>query len=150
MSCDIEIEFAWDQQDSSLEAKGRGGVQREFTGMTLRNYHGNFVYNWGDDRSPMRPFIFGGLGVTQYQFDDIMGQAVESNTRFSSTWGGGVKFYPARNVGIKAMARWTPTYIKSEPGGIWCSPYWPWICYQVADTQYSNQLQFAGGVTFRF
>ena len=145
----MEIEFAWDRQDSALEGKGRG-VKREFVDMNLNNYHANFVYNFGDDRSTLRPFIFGGLGATQASPDDIMGQSIESSTRFSSNWGGGLKAYPARNVGIKLMARWVPTYVKSEPGGIWCSPYWPWVCYQLVDNQYINQFQLAGGVTFRF
>jgi len=145
----VEIEFALDQQRSALEASGRDG-KREFTDMKLNNYHANFVYNWGDDREVMRPFIFGGVGATQYKPADVMGNAVESNTRFSSNWGGGIKMYPSSNVGIKILARWTPTYIKSDPGGIWCSPFWPWVCYHVADTQYSNQFQLAGGVTLRF
>ena len=145
----VEIEFALDQQKSALEASGRG-TKREFTDMNVNNYHGNFVYNWGYDRDPVRPFLFGGLGATQFKPTDVMGTAVDSSTRFSTNWGGGVKIYPARNVGIKLLARWTPTYIKSDPGGIWCSPYWPWVCYRVADTQYSDQFQLAVGVTLRF
>lgn len=47
-----------------------------------------------------------------------MGNVIDSSTRFSTTWGGGVKVYPGRNVGLKLTARWTPTYIKSDPGGI--------------------------------
>jgi hypothetical protein len=42
---------------------------------------------------------------------------------------------------------WTPTYIKSDPGGWWCGYYG---CYLVGDAQYSNQLHFVGGVTARF
>ena len=145
----VEIEFALDQQRSALEASGPGG-KREFTDMNVNNYHGNFVYNWGYDRDVMRPFIFGGLGATQYKPADVMGTAVEGNTRFSTNWGGGIKMYPSSNVGIKIMARWTPTYIKSDPGGIWCSPFWPWICYRVSDTQYSHQFQLAAGITLRF
>lgn len=145
----VEIEFALDQQRSALEASGRGS-KREFTDMNVNNYHGNFVYNWGDDRDVMRPFLFGGIGATQFKPADVMGNVVDGSTRFSMNWGGGVKMYPARNIGIKVLARWTPTYIKSEPGGIWCSPFWPWICYQVADTQYAHQFQMAAGITIRF
>jgi opacity protein-like surface antigen len=145
----MEIEFEWTRQDSSLEAKGNRG-KTEFAKMKVNNYHANFVYNWGDEDGGVRPYLFGGLGATQYDPGDVMGRQIDGATKFSSTWGGGVKIYPARNVGVKAGLRWTPTYIKSEPGGIWCSPYWPWGCYVVADTQYSNQLEFSGGITFRF
>ena len=40
------------------------------------------------------------------------------------------------------------TYIKSNPAGYWCDPYFG--CWAVGDAQYSNQLEFAGGVTLRF
>ena len=79
-----------------------------------------------------------------------MDRDIESTTKFSTTWGGGVKAYPSPNVGIKVMGRWTPTYIKSDPGGIWCSPYWPWGCYVLEETDYSNQFELSGGVSFRF
>ena len=144
----MAVGFLFNQQRSTLEASGTNKV--EFTDMNVNNYHGIFTYNWGDEDSMVRPFIFGGLGATQYQPADIEGNSVESSTRFSTTWGGGVKAYPGRNVGFKAMARWTPTYIKSDPAGIWCSPYWFWGCYQLVDTDYSNQLELSAGVTFRF
>jgi opacity protein-like surface antigen len=98
----------------------------------------------------VRPYIFGGVGATQYSPGDVMGVGIDGNTKFSSTWGGGVKFFASEHFGINLMARWTPTYIKSDPGGIWCNPYWPGGCWQLSEPDYSNQLQFAGGVTFRF
>ena len=98
----VEIEFALDQQRSALEASGRDG-KREFTDMKLNNYHANFVYNWGDDRDVMRPFIFGGVGATQYKPADVMGNAVDSNTRFSSNWGGGIKMYPSSKSATCAL-----------------------------------------------
>ena len=69
-------------------------------------------------------------------------------TQFSTTWGAGVKLFPAPNFGVRFGMQWTPTYIKSDPGGYWCDPYWG--CYMVGDAQYSHQFQFNGGVTFRF
>jgi len=40
------------------------------------------------------------------------------------------------------------TYIKSDSTGWWCDPYWG--CYVTQDAQFSNQFQFAGGLSFRF
>jgi opacity protein-like surface antigen len=144
----MAVGFQYNQQRSTLEASGTTKV--EFTDMNVNNYHGIFTYNFGDEDNTIRPFIVGGLGATQYKPSDIQGNSIESSTRFSTTWAGGVKAYPASNVGFKAMARWTPTYIKSDPAGIWCSPYWFWGCYQLVDTDHSNQLEFSAGVTFRF
>ncbi len=144
----MAIGFQYSQQRSTLEASGTTNV--DLTDMNVNNYHGIFTYNIGDEDDMVRPFILGGLGATQYKPADIEGNAVSSSTRFSTTWAGGVKVYPAPNVGFKAAARWTPTYMKSDPAGIWCSPYWFWGCYQLVETDYSNQFELAAGVTFRF
>ena len=98
----VEVGFLYDQQDSTLEIKGPT-IKEELADMKLRNYHGIFTYNWGDDRSVARPFLLGGIGATQYSPRDIMGSPVEGNTMFSSTWGGGIKLFPGENVGIQVM-----------------------------------------------
>lgn len=145
-----EVEFMWTRQDSKLNVAGTSDLT--LTGSNISTYHGNFVYNWGDEDAKLRPFLFGGLGATSYGFDAVGGFDVDGDTRFSTTWGGGVKAYPGRNVGVKLMGRWTPTYIKTDPGGVWCSPYWYWPggCFVVGDVDYSNQFELTGGVTFRF
>jgi opacity protein-like surface antigen len=144
----VAIGFQYNQQRSTLQASGTRNV--DLTDMNVNNYHAIFTYNFGDEDEFVRPFVLGGLGATQYQPADVQGNAVASSTRFSTTWAGGVKVYPGRNVGFKAAARWTPTYIKSDPAGIWCSPWWPWGCYQLVETDYSNQFELNAGITFRF
>ena len=144
----MEVGFQWAQQDSKLEAKG--GATTDFTDMTNSNYHGIFTYNWGYEDSVIRPFLFGGLGATTFSPKDIQGQSIDSLSKFSTTWGGGVKAYPSPSFGVMAMARWTPNYIKSDPAGIWCSPYWFYGCYVIGDAQYANQFEMSGGVSLRF
>lgn len=140
-----EIGFLWNRQESKLAAEGT--TTREFVDMPIYNYHAVFTYNFGESDAQARPFIFGGLGATQYSPGEAMGVSVDSETRFSSTWGGGVKVYPNPKVGFSVMARWTPTYIKSDPAGYWCGYYG---CYVVGDTQYANQFEFSGGLSLRF
>ena len=77
-----------------------------------------------------------------------MGFDVESRTRFSFTWGGGVKVYPSEHFGFRLTGKWTPTYINSDPAGIWCSPFWE--CFQLTSANYSNQFELVGGGTARF
>ena len=143
-----EIGFQWSQQDSTLE--GKGATRRDFADMKVNNYHAIFTYNWGDGDASTRPFLFGGIGATNYSPSDAMGNAVDSETKFSTTWGGGVKVYPSPRVGFSFTARWTPTYIKSDPAGVWCSPYWPGGCFLLSEANYSNQLELSGGVSLRF
>lgn len=145
----MEIGFLWARQSSTLQGKTRA-TTTDFTDMSNENYHAVFTYNWGDEDAGARPFLFGGLGATSFRPSDIDGRSINSLTKFSSTWGGGVKVYPSPSVGFTGMARWTPTYIRSDPGGIWCSPYWPFACYVVGNAEYANQFELSGGVSFRF
>ena len=142
--------FLFSDQLSKLEIGLQGGGKEDLTDMNVRNYHGILTYNFGEGRDPVRPYFFGGLGATQYSPDDINGNSVESSTRFSTTWGGGVKAYASEHVGFRLGGRWTPTYINSDPAGIWCSPYWPFQCWVVNDANYSHQFQFDGGVILTF
>jgi opacity protein-like surface antigen len=153
----VEIEFLYGRQFSSLEAGGEFAVDTKIADMSVDNYHGLFTYNYGESDARMRPFVFGGLGATHYSPGDVTLDFVPSGvqgsldtaTKFSTTWGGGVKFYPSPNVGVKVTGKWTPTYIKSDAGGLWCDPFYP-TCWVIADVDYSNQFEFSGGVTFRF
>jgi hypothetical protein len=143
-----EIGFQWARQDSVFQAQN--GRSEDLTDMDVDNYHAVFTYNWFEEDAMARPFLFGGLGATDFSPADITGVAIDGETQFSATWGGGVKVYPNPSVGFTATARWTPNYIKSDPAGVWCSPYWFYGCYVVGDAQYANQFEFSGGVSFRF
>jgi hypothetical protein len=138
----FEIEFLWSRQTGQLEAAGIDKI--DITDMNTDNYHANFVYNWGSVDSPIRPFIFGGLGATVYSFE---GAFEGGETQFSTTFGGGVKAYFTPNVGIRATGRYTPTYIRSDSEGIWCDPFYCWV---IADPHYANQFEISGGITLRF
>ncbi len=121
----FEVGFLWGRQQSELEVGGTNAVT--IGDMNIDNYHGYFQYNFGDSSSKVRPFVMGGLGATKYgnvDFTRLNGQAgtIDSNTRFSTTWGGGVKAYASDHLGFRAAARWTPTYIKSDDAGWWCDP----------------------------
>jgi len=73
----FSIGFNYADQRSSLEARVQGGEKLEVVDQNLRNYHGIFTYNLGDEDSPMRPFFFGGLGATQYATKETNGLNVE-------------------------------------------------------------------------
>jgi len=146
-----EVGFLFSQQMTTLQAGGTTTVDIGDT--TVSTYHGYFGYNWGDPDASARPYALIGLGATNYggvDFTRANGQpgTIGSETQFSTTFGAGVKFFPSPSVGARFGINWTPTYIKSDPGGYWCDPYWG--CYMVGDAQYSNQWDIGGGITFRF
>ena len=151
----VELEFLWSKQSSELVANGPAG-RTPWSELSVQNYMGNFVYNWGTADSKVRPYFFGGLGAASYGFGNLLIQRppavtadqIEDRTRFSTNWGGGVKFYFSKNVGAVVGLRWIPTYIKSDPAGVWCDPWYG--CWQMVNNQYSHAFETAAGLTFRF
>jgi opacity protein-like surface antigen len=146
----VEVGFLFDQQSTTLQVGGTSSF--DLGDLSLRNYHGYVAYNFGDSDAQVRPYMLGGAGATQYGTISVnVGDTqrdISGNTKFSSTWGAGVKLFPSPRVGIRLEGRWTPTYIKSDAAGWWCDPYWG--CYVVGDAQYSNQFELSGGLTLRF
>ena len=141
-----EVGFMWSQQLSTLQVTGT--TTREIGDLTVSSYHGYFGYNFFENDASARPYIFGGLGATSYggvDYTRVIGGAaghVDGETQFSTTWGAGVKFY-AGNIGARIGVQWTPTYIKSDPAGYWCDPYWG--CYLVGDPRYLEPVRFRRG-----
>jgi len=141
------VGFNYGRQHSALRGRAQSGPDKDFTDMAVNNYHGTFTYNFGDEDEQLRPYIFGGLGATQYSPSDIDGQSVSGRTKFSSTWGGGVKYFASDNFGFKGGVRWTPTYLTTTPGGMWCSWYY---CWNVGNDHFGHQFEFSGGIVARF
>jgi hypothetical protein len=50
-------------------------------------------------------------------------------------------------VALRQRAGWTPTYIGSQPEGIWCNAHY---CVVVENSKWSNQGKFSGGLILRF
>lgn len=144
------VGFNFSQQNSTLRARVESLKGLDVTDMAVHNFHGILTYNFGEEDEALRPYVFGGLGATNYSPNDIDGDSVEGGTRFSTTWGGGVKYFTTDHLGFRGGVRWTPTYIKSEPGGIWCSSYWPGNCWLMSNANYSHQFEFNAGIILRF
>jgi hypothetical protein len=150
LSRNLEVEFIFDRQRTTLEASGTKTV--EVDSLDIGNYHGSLAYNFGREDSSVRPYFFGGVGATSYSPLSFVGadgkaREIAGQTRLSPTFGGGVKVYKGR-IGARAEVRMTPTYIKSDATGWWCDPYWG--CYATSKSQYAGQIQMTGGVTVRF
>lgn len=150
LSENSEIGFLFDNQPTQLEAGGRD--KATIGDMNVYNYHGYYSYSFMDRDAVARPYILVGLGATQFgsvnPTDGVTEESIDGGTQFSGTFAFGGKFFPfsSQKFGLRAEVRWTPTYIKSDPGGWWCG-YWG--CYVVEDAQYSNQWELSGGFIFR-
>src|SRR5215467_11168982 len=118
-----ELEFVWNHQPTKLDVSGGTGPTLEGD-MNVDNYHGNFVYNLGEGDAKLRPFVYIGIGATQYGDATFSTRTIPGITKFSWAVGAGVKSYMSPHVGIRASIRWVPTYIKTDAAGWWCDPYW--------------------------
>ena len=143
----VEIGGLFNLQSTDFEVEGFG--LSATVSQKVYNYHGYLAYNFGESDASVRPYLLGGLGATQYGGLDTAVGTTSGETQFSTTWAAGLKIFPGSGkFGIRLEGRWTPTYIKSDPEGYWCDPYWG--CYTVADAEYSNQFELSGGITLRF
>ena len=140
-----EVGFQFSQQTSKLTVGGTN--TRDVGDMNILNYHGYVAYNFGEADTKVRPDVLIGAGATHFPSVPIPSTQFQtpSNTKFSTTWGTGVKFFTSPKFGIKVGAQWTPVYLKSDANGWWCDPWFG--CYVVGDAQYSNQLDILGGVS---
>jgi len=164
----VSFGFLWDMQYSKLilktqdmssppeDAVAVSAGDHEISNMKLYNYYGVATYNFGSRNSKIRPFFFGGLGAVHYDPGELLIAPTTSSgssepgsvTRFSSTWGGGIKAYFSPNVGVRAGVRWTPAHISDVPVGFFCTSEWG--CQVSASNQYSHQLVWNGGLMIRF
>lgn len=141
----------------------------------VNTFHGTLGWNFGPVDAAVRPFLFGGAGVTRYgpidyQFADMASGAtpgsmasarIQPDSRFSTTWGVGVKIAPARGLGVRIAGRWTPTRLpagnsvsggtstgsSSTNQGWWCSGQWG--CF-ANESRFTNQFSLTGGLIVRF
>jgi len=144
----FEIEFMWNRQATTLDVTGVGAANELSGDLNIDTYHANFVYNLGDEDTRIRPFLYFGLGATNYGDAEFTARTVPGVSRFSWGVGGGVKAFASPNVGFKGTLAWRPTYIKTDDYGWWCDPFWG--CTVVGDANFANQIEFSGGIVLRF
>ena len=131
------VEALWMEQASALEAGTLAGTADLFT-MTVRQLQGQAVYQLGRPDSRLRPFLFAGVGATFFSADDL-----ESETKLSFGFGGGVKYFVWSNIGVRGHFRYKPTMLDDEEAGDFCDPFG--FCQGML-----NQIEVAAAVVVRF
>jgi opacity protein-like surface antigen len=144
----ISVGFLWQRQQSRLRLEFDSFESISFTDMSVDNYHGVITYHFANKDTNFRPYVFGGFGATRYAPSPIDDISFNDEVEFSTTWGGGVKFYPAEKVGFKLGLRWTPTHVRSDTSGIFCNSRFG--CWLIGPSTYSNQVDLGAGILFRF
>jgi opacity protein-like surface antigen len=99
------IELLANRQESSFVLdEGLLDPETELGDVNLTYLHAGILFQWGDGQ--VNPFITGSLGIAR--IDPQFG-GLDSDDRFSTSFGGGVKIFLADNVGLRLEARgyWT-------------------------------------------
>jgi outer membrane protein W len=130
-------EVSWNAQSSAYQIKV-DDVSGDLFSMTIHQVHGNLIYQFGRSGSRVQPFAFAGAGTTFFVATDI-----PMETHFSLGAGGGIKVYPWNGVGLRAQLRYRPTWLNDKGAGDFCDPFG--FCQSTL-----RQLEFSGGVTFKF
>jgi opacity protein-like surface antigen len=146
----VGLEFLWNHQPTQAVASQAGGfVPLKNIDVSSNQYHGNFLFHFTDAEHKFRPYALIGFGATNASGSgsQVTGGG-SSVTKFSYGIGGGVKYFFNESWGIRAQARYAPTYLYTSAGGLWCN--WWGYCWVVGNDHYLNQGDFTVGLTWRF
>ena len=110
-------EIVFTQQASALETVTDAGAADLYR-IGIAQLHANLVYQFGVDQARLRPFVFGGAGATFFSARDL-----ESSTKASFGFGGGVKYFPWQTVGLRGQLRYKPTWLNDDPDAAICDPF---------------------------
>jgi len=105
------------RQETALEV-GTSAGRADLFSMKAAKLHGNLVYQFGSSDARVRPFLFAGLGTTFFSARDL-----KSETKLSSGFGGGLKYFPLSDMGIRLHLRATPTWLDDDANDNFCDPF---------------------------
>lgn len=136
-SSDLKLELLWSRQDSSIDLHGFRGENR--IGLTVDEFQiGALVEK---PTGKLHPYLDALVGASLFGPD-----GAESETRFSLSIGGGVKYFLLKNLALRADLRGYCTVVESDSafisiGGVT-------VAHFHGDTLWQGEI--SGGVTLSF
>ena len=104
-----QIEFLYSHQETELTG-GDLFPRDALIGLDVDYYHIGGSLFWGRG-SKLEPYFTGTLGLTHFNPED---SGVDSLARFSMGFGGGVRYFPVKRVGLYTGARALVTFVNSD------------------------------------
>ncbi len=116
-----QVEASYTRQDTKLDFDEFRVGRRSIYDVSVNVWQigGQYRFN---PMATVRPFFSGTLGFTHYGVGDKLDEEapdLTSDTFFSVVFGGGVKIFPSRRIGIRLAGHLYST-ILSSGGGFWC------------------------------
>lgn len=141
------VEVMWNHNTANTLAEfNTGGTASKVVQLHTNQYLGDFLIHFKSRESRFRPFVLAGAGVSNL----APGRSdAGSITRFAWAFGGGVKYSFSQHLGVRLQVKTSPTYVNSGSKQFWCDPVWGG-CWAVGENNFLQELDFSGGITFRF
>jgi len=144
LSRNFQAEFMYDRNDTSYSDRifPNTTYTRAFSSDVNQFQFGGLYMLLGPAHR-IRPYVAGSVGFTY----ESNGNGAPNRTDFGFSVGGGVKYLLTSHIGLRADARFMPTYANSSPG-TYCDPFFG--CYTARVSNYQDRGNFVGGIIFRF
>jgi opacity protein-like surface antigen len=140
----VQAEFMWNRQPTRLGAHNIDTGQVSPVGdATLDMYQWSILFALRQPEAKLKPYFVSGLGFTHFDTNN----ALNFNYRFSYNFGGGVKYFFSRHVGLRLEARYSPSRTTSSNVLI-CDPFFG--CFPARVANYARQGQANLGLIVRF
>ena len=138
-----ELEALFARQDTRLASAGFFTSQPRFDlAVEIYQFAGNYLF--GDDKARFRPYVSAGFGATRLVPEPPQ---LESETRFSASFGAGVKAYLGAHFGVRAEVRGFFTVLDSDSAAL-CDSFGG--CVVRTSGSEMTQVEARVGVILRF
>lgn len=140
----FQFEFMWNSNRTQVaEHDVISGQYINAYNSNIDQFHFGILYMFRSSEKKLRPYVAAGLGLSHF---DNSGEN-PNYFGFSYGVGGGVKYYLTNHLGVRADARFVPTYENSSPAQE-CDSFGD--CFNVNQRNFLNRGNFTGGVIIRF
>jgi hypothetical protein len=134
---EFKLELLWSRQDSSIDLHGFGGKNQ--LGLTVDEFQIGALFE--KPYGKLHPYVSGLVGASLFG-----PEGADSETRFSLSIGGGVKYFLLKNLALRADVRGYCTVVESDSAFI--SVGGVTVAHFSGSTLWQGEV--SGGVTLSF
>lgn len=144
MTDNFQFEFMWNRNPTSFsEHNFIDDTYTKAFNSNIDQYSFGILYLFRPPEKKLRPYIAAGLGFTHDSNSGVNG----SETNFSYSVGGGVKYMVTRHLGVRGDIRFDPTYANTSPA-TYCDAFDD--CFTANQRNFLDRGNFTIGAILRF
>ena len=135
----LSFSFLYATRTRDIESVDSWGEATEFGRLSIDHWHAGGTQEFG--AGAVRPFLLGTIGLTRF------GAPGDSEFRFSTAAGGGVKLMPTRHVGVRLDGRVYAVFVDGWTNAAVCGGAG---CIIGVDASIIWQAEFTAGLVLSF